>query len=64
MAQKKSRQTFEKVKREPAVRERRARKQERKAAARLAKAAGTGSEGVEADDATRSDVDGEGNERG
>jgi hypothetical protein len=43
MAQKKSRQTFEKLKREQAVRERRARKQERRAAARLAKAAGTAS---------------------
>ncbi|HEY7693857.1 MAG TPA: hypothetical protein VH816_16085 [Gaiellaceae bacterium] len=41
MAQKKSRQTFEKLKREQAVRERRALKQERRAAARLAKAAGT-----------------------
>jgi hypothetical protein len=40
MAQKKSRQTFEKLKREQAVRERRALKQERKAAARLARAAG------------------------
>lgn len=40
MAQKKSRQTFEKLKREQAVKERRARKQERKEAARLAKAAG------------------------
>jgi hypothetical protein len=40
MAQKKSRQTFEKLKREQAVRERRAQKQERKAAARLAKATG------------------------
>jgi hypothetical protein len=39
MAQKKQRQTFEKMKREQAVRERRARKQERKEAARLAKAA-------------------------
>ncbi len=38
MAQKKSRQTFEKLKREQAVRERRAQKQERRAAARLAKA--------------------------
>jgi hypothetical protein len=37
VAQKKSRQTFEKLKREQAVRERRLRKQERKAAARLAK---------------------------
>ena len=64
MAQKKSRQTFEKVKREQAVRERRARKQERKAAARLAKAAGASPEGIEADEGTRSDVDGEGDERG
>jgi hypothetical protein len=40
MARKKSRQTFEKMKREQAVRERRARKDERKAAARLAKAYG------------------------
>jgi hypothetical protein len=40
MAQKKSRQTFEKLKREQAVKERRVRKQERKEAARLAKAAG------------------------
>jgi hypothetical protein len=40
MAQKKSRQTFEKLKREQAVRERRLRKQERKAAARLAKVEG------------------------
>lgn len=37
MAQKKSRQTFEKLKREQAVKERRARKQERRAAARRAK---------------------------
>jgi hypothetical protein len=43
MAQKKSRQTFEKLKREQAVKERRARKQERKAAARLAKASGDAS---------------------
>jgi hypothetical protein len=41
VAQKKSRQTFEKLKREQAVREKRALKQERKAAARLAKADGT-----------------------
>ena len=40
MAQKKSRQTFEKLKREQAIREKRVRKQERKAAARLAKAYG------------------------
>ena len=38
MAQKKSRQTFEKLKREHAVREKRARKQERKEAAEIAKA--------------------------
>ncbi len=38
MAPKRQRQTFEKMKREQAVRERRERKQERKAAARLAKA--------------------------
>jgi hypothetical protein len=40
MAQKKSRQTFEKLKREQAVKEKRALKQERKKAARLAKALG------------------------
>ena len=40
MAQKKSRQTFEKLKREQAIREKRVRKQERKAAARLAKTYG------------------------
>ncbi len=40
MAKKKSRQTFEKLKREQAVREKRARKQERKEAARLAKELG------------------------
>jgi hypothetical protein len=40
MAQKKNRQTFEKLKREQAVREKRARKAERKEAARIAKAAG------------------------
>jgi len=38
VAKKKSRQTFEKLKREQAVKERRARKQERKEAARVAKA--------------------------
>jgi hypothetical protein len=43
MAQKKARQTFEKLKREQAVRERRLRKQERRAAARLAKLDGTAS---------------------
>lgn len=40
MAQKKSRQTFEKLKREQAVREKRVRKRERKEAARLAKELG------------------------
>jgi len=40
MAAKKKRQTFGKLKREQAVRERRVRKQERKEAAREAKAAG------------------------
>jgi hypothetical protein len=40
VAQKKSRQTFEKLKREQAVREKRARKAERKEAARIAKAEG------------------------
>ncbi len=40
MAAKKRRQTFEKLKREQMVRERRERKQERKAAARLTKAGG------------------------
>jgi hypothetical protein len=38
MAKKKSRQTFEKTTREQALRERRARKQERREAARIAKA--------------------------
>jgi hypothetical protein len=40
MAQKKNRQTFEKLKREQAVREKRVRKAERKEAARIAKAGG------------------------
>jgi hypothetical protein len=40
MAKKKGRQTFEKLKREQAVRDRRARKEERKEAARIAKALG------------------------
>ena len=63
MAQKKSRQTFEKLKREQAVRERRLRKQERKAAARLAKIGGA-PEPVETNDESESDrpapVEGEG----
>jgi len=40
MGKKKGRQTFEKLKREQAVRERRARKEERKEAARIAKGLG------------------------
>ena len=40
MGRKKSRQTFEKLKREQALRERRERKEERKEAARIAKALG------------------------
>jgi hypothetical protein len=40
MAQKKSRQTFQKLKREQAVKERRARKRERREAARLDKTMG------------------------
>ena len=40
MGRKKSRQTFEKMKREQAVRERRVRKEERKEASRIAKALG------------------------
>ncbi|HSS74620.1 MAG TPA: hypothetical protein VLK53_13740 [Gaiellaceae bacterium] len=51
MAQKKSRQTFEKLKREQAIREKRVRKQERKAAARLAKAYGDVDAPTEPDDA-------------
>jgi hypothetical protein len=47
MAAKKRRQTFEKLKREQAVKERRERKQERKRAARLTKALGeSGLEGI------------------
>jgi hypothetical protein len=48
MAQKKSRQTFEKLKREQAVKEKRALKQERKKAAKLAK--GLGEPPVEPED--------------
>jgi hypothetical protein len=50
MAQKKSRQTFEKLKREQAVKERRALKQERRKAARLAKALGETPPDPNADD--------------
>jgi hypothetical protein len=50
MAKKKTRQTFEKLKREQAVKERRARKQERRAAAKLAKTSdGTVAEPTEDD---------------
>jgi hypothetical protein len=62
VAQKKSRQTFEKLKREQAVKERRLRKQERKAAARLAKLEGTGEDGdsrIESEHATAADDDGD-----
>ena len=59
MAQKKSRQTFEKLKREQAVKEKRARKAERKAAAKMAKLYGDeppaeegGDETLEAGDET------------
>lgn len=54
MAQKKSRQTFEKLKREQAVKERRARKQERRAAARHAKLAPDDAAGIEGADAPSS----------
>jgi hypothetical protein len=47
VAQKKSRQTFEKLKREQAVKEKRALKQERKKAAKLAKALGEPPDGPE-----------------
>jgi hypothetical protein len=45
VAKQKSRQTFEKAKREQAVRERRARKQERREAARIAKASAGSTDG-------------------
>jgi hypothetical protein len=44
MAQKKTRQTFQKMQREQALKERRAQKQERRAAARLAKAPDAGAD--------------------
>jgi len=47
MAQKKTRQTFQKVQREQARKERRARKEERRAAARLAKTDAVAGEPVE-----------------
>ena len=53
----KKRQTFEKMKREQAVRERRERKQERKAAARLTKAGGAAKP---ADEETQSKADSRG----
>jgi hypothetical protein len=64
MAQKKSRQTFGKRAREQAVKERRTRKEERKAAARLAKAGGgavpTGvADGADADHAEIATIEGE-----
>jgi len=64
MAQKKSRQTFGKRAREQAVRERRARKEERRAAARLAKTEGgavpvAGDEGADADHAEIAATEGE-----
>jgi hypothetical protein len=62
VAQKKSRQTFEKLKREQAVKERRLRKQERKAAARLAKLEGSGEDGdsrIDAEHATTAEDDGD-----
>ena len=52
MAAKKGRQTFEKLKREQAVKERRERKQERKRAAQLAKALEeSGLEGIASENA-------------
>ena len=57
MAQKKSRQTFEKLKREQAVREKRARKAERKEAARIAKAEGLLPPAEPLDDVTPADTD-------
>jgi len=64
MASKRKRQTFEKMKREQTVRERREKKQERKAAARLRKAAGgmapegeTGPQTEEAVDGSRIALD-------
>ncbi len=57
MAQKKSRQTFEKLKREQAVKERRLRKQERRAAARLAKTGGSSDDPTETDDGANPDPD-------
>ena len=57
MAQKKSRQTFEKLKREQAVRERRMKKQERKAAARLAKTEGGGDDPTQIEDGADPDPD-------
>ena len=56
MARKKTRQTFEKMKREQAVKEKRARKEERRAAARLAKT----SDGVVTEPADDDGVDPEG----
>jgi hypothetical protein len=60
MARKKTRQTFEKMKREQAVKEKRARKEERRAAARLAKT----SDGVVAEPAGDDGDDGADGETG
>lgn len=59
MAGRKSRQTFEKARREQAVRERRELKQQRKAAARIARAAGEppAAGGAGALDGTRAPAD-------
>jgi hypothetical protein len=57
MAQKKSRQTFEKLKREQAVKERRALKQERRRAARLAKALGETPAEPDADEGVEEEVE-------
>jgi hypothetical protein len=57
MAQKKSRQTFEKLKREQAVKERRALKQERRRAARLAKALGEPPAEPDADEGVEEEVE-------
>ena len=62
MAQKKSRQTFEKLKREQAVKEKRLRKQERKAAARLAKLYESGESADSPVDSAPTTVEGDGGE--
>jgi hypothetical protein len=57
MARKKTRQTFEKLRREQAVKERRARKQERRAAARDAKLSDATEVGPEAGEETNAEPD-------